>query len=109
MNTKAETLCDALYMVVSGVPDRCDDHAFNITELALDLLHSVRKLRNPADEKVALHLRVGSQPLKQHALLSYISVKCSLAYIHTQEFTPGVLWPEWWATRRFSIASSETL
>ena len=67
-NSKAETLCDALYMVVSGVPDRCDDHAFNITELALDLLRSVRKMHNPADEKVALHLRVGSSPVYRAVL-----------------------------------------
>ena len=55
---KIKTIGDA-YMVVSGAPDPCADHARVIARLALDFVASVRQLREesgiPLDLRVGLH------------------------------------------------------
>ncbi len=56
---QAETLCDAMYMVASGVPDRCDDHAVHIAELAIDLILAAGQLKLPDGPSIPLHIKVG--------------------------------------------------
>lgn len=49
---KFETLGDAQYMVVNGVPVRKDRHVEPVAAMALDILDSVRELRHPTSKRL---------------------------------------------------------
>ncbi|XP_064642321.1 uncharacterized protein LOC135496765 [Lineus longissimus] len=56
---KVETISD-VYMIASGVPNRNgDQHVFEIANLALDLMDSMRNFRIPHLREEVLQLRVG--------------------------------------------------
>ena len=55
---KVETIGDA-YMVVSGLPERTDDHAGNIASMALDLLKEVKSFTIAHRPSDTLKLRIG--------------------------------------------------
>jgi class 3 adenylate cyclase len=54
---KVETIGDA-YMVVSGLPERTDNHATEVMEMAFDMLAAISTLRNPATGE-AMMIRIG--------------------------------------------------
>ena len=54
---KVETIGDA-YMVVSGLPERSNNHATEIIEMGFDMLIAISTLLNPATSK-PLMIRVG--------------------------------------------------
>ena len=54
---KVETIGDA-YMVVSGLPERTDNHASEIVEMAFDMLDNITTLNNPVT-KEPMKIRVG--------------------------------------------------
>ncbi|KXJ25014.1 Soluble guanylate cyclase 88E [Exaiptasia diaphana] len=53
-----ETLGDALYMVVSGAPKRQDHHAEPMAAMALDMLNTVQKVKDPITKK-AMTVTIG--------------------------------------------------
>ncbi|EDV22186.1 uncharacterized protein TRIADDRAFT_29434 [Trichoplax adhaerens] len=57
---KVETIGDA-YMVVSGLPKKLPDdrHAVEITEMALDMLNSIKKVKLPQNPNTQIQLRAG--------------------------------------------------
>ncbi|XP_020908568.1 soluble guanylate cyclase 88E [Exaiptasia diaphana] len=55
---KFETLGDALYMVVSGAPKRQDHHAEPMAAMALDMLNTVQKVKDPITKK-AMTVTIG--------------------------------------------------
>lgn len=54
---KVETIGDA-YMVVSGLPERTNNHAHNIVDMAFDMLNAIATLPNPATGE-PMKIRVG--------------------------------------------------
>jgi guanylate cyclase len=54
---KVETIGDA-YMVVSGLPERTDNHAGEIVEMGFDMLNNIDTVCNPATQE-PLKIRVG--------------------------------------------------
>ena len=54
---KVETIGDA-YMVVSGLPERTDNHAAEIVDMAFDMLDNITTLNNPVT-KEPMKIRVG--------------------------------------------------
>eukprot|EP00055_Hartaetosiga_balthica_P017786 m.123162 g.123162 ORF g.123162 m.123162 type:complete len:719 (+) comp9402_c0_seq1:90-2246(+) len=54
---KVETIGDA-YMVASGCPDKCDDHAERIAALAIDMVRAASTVISPLDGQ-PLKIRVG--------------------------------------------------
>lgn len=55
---KVETIGDS-YMVASGIPDRNPDHAQQIADMSLDILHFVGKFRIKHMPYIPLMLRIG--------------------------------------------------
>lgn len=54
---KVETIGDA-YMVVSGLPEKTNNHAQNIVDMAFDMLNAIATLPNPATGE-PMKIRVG--------------------------------------------------
>lgn len=54
---KVETIGDA-YMVVSGLPEKTNNHAHSIVDMAFDMLNSIATLPNPATGE-PMNIRVG--------------------------------------------------
>lgn len=52
-----ETIGDA-YMIVGGVPEKSDNHALEVAEMAFDMLRCMKGLRNPADKQTKSHLKL---------------------------------------------------
>ena len=55
---KVETIGDA-YMVVSGLPERNEDHCYQIMSMASDLLNKVNEFIIPHKPHQRLRLRIG--------------------------------------------------
>ena len=56
MNKQVETI-GQVYMAASGAPDRTDDHAKNVADVALQLLSQVRLLT--LSSKMDIQIRIG--------------------------------------------------
>uniref|UniRef100_A0A0B6ZPJ3 Guanylate cyclase soluble subunit beta-1 n=1 Tax=Arion vulgaris TaxID=1028688 RepID=A0A0B6ZPJ3_9EUPU len=56
---KVETIGDK-YMAVSGLPDKCDDHAKSIAKLALDLMDISKELKDPKGEQIMITIGIHS-------------------------------------------------
>jgi len=50
-------------MIVSGVPERTHEHAYEIIEMGFDMLQAISTLRNPANGKPMM-VRVGKKEKK---------------------------------------------
>ena len=59
---KIKTIGDA-YMVVSGVPRRCGDHATGLAALALEMLAAVEKLNSLANRRLQIRVGINSGPV----------------------------------------------
>jgi len=55
---KVETIGDA-YVIASGIPDKFDDHALEIANFALLVMHCINIIKNPANTSMPIRLRVG--------------------------------------------------
>ena len=55
---KVETIGDA-YMVVSGLPERNDNHTTEIANMALDIRQAVDDFKIPHLPDKKLHIRIG--------------------------------------------------
>ena len=55
-----ETIGDA-YMIVGGVPKKCDAHALSTAKMAFSMIKAMKTLKDPSDKsgKGHLKLRVG--------------------------------------------------
>lgn len=62
------------YMVVAGVPDPIDNHAEEIANMSLDLLHACGLFRIPHLPNVPLLLRIGINSGNLFKCLSYFSL-----------------------------------
>ena len=70
-----ETLGDAVYMVAGGVPDRKENHAQSVAQVALELIEQVQKMRSPHGSKKTLQLRLGKNPVtRRMKLCSYLDI-----------------------------------
>ncbi|XP_059146235.1 LOW QUALITY PROTEIN: guanylate cyclase soluble subunit beta-1-like [Physella acuta] len=56
---KVETVGDK-YMAVSGLPEKCDDHARSIARLALDLMDISKELKDPNGEPIMITIGIHS-------------------------------------------------
>ncbi|CAL1528282.1 unnamed protein product [Lymnaea stagnalis] len=56
---KVETVGDK-YMAVSGLPEKCDDHARCIAKLALDLMDISRELKDPNGDPIMITIGIHS-------------------------------------------------
>ncbi|GFR74127.1 guanylate cyclase soluble subunit beta-1 [Elysia marginata] len=56
---KVETVGDK-YMAVSGLPEKCDDHAKSIAKLALDLMDISKELKDPNGENIMITIGIHS-------------------------------------------------
>lgn len=56
---KVETVGD-MYMAVSGLPERCNDHAFKICNMALDMMEIVREINTHGKRKIEITIGVHS-------------------------------------------------
>lgn len=50
LNFKVETIGDA-YMVVSGAPEKEDNHAEKVCDMALDMVDAITDLKDPSTGK----------------------------------------------------------
>ncbi|XP_065182054.1 guanylate cyclase soluble subunit beta-1-like [Sycon ciliatum] len=55
---KVETIGDA-YMVVGGLPEKCDDHASRIANFAMDMRHACSKVMRPDKPDQPIEIRIG--------------------------------------------------
>ncbi|KAK6976642.1 guanylate cyclase soluble subunit beta-1-like isoform X1 [Biomphalaria glabrata] len=56
---KVETVGDK-YMAVSGLPEKCDDHARSIARLALDFMDISKDLKDPTGEQIMITIGIHS-------------------------------------------------
>lgn len=59
-----ETLGDAQYMVVNGVPVRKDRHVEPVAAMALDILDSVKELKDPTSG-TPLTVSIGKRAIRE--------------------------------------------
>ena len=55
---KVETIGDA-YVIAAGIPDRHEDHALEIANFALLVMHCINVIKNPANTDIPIRLRIG--------------------------------------------------
>jgi class 3 adenylate cyclase/uncharacterized protein HemY len=55
---KIKTIGDC-YMVVAGLPERCDNHAERLALMALDMLKAIQEFPAMAKEGVSINMRIG--------------------------------------------------
>ena len=76
-----ETLGDAMYMAVSGVPEKKINHAEPMAAMALDMMETMKDVRDPATN-VPLTLSIGKEFV---VLLNYINVLGLSCYFGIQK------------------------
>lgn len=64
---KVETIGDA-YMVVSGLPERTNNHAIEIIEMGFDMLNGISTIPNPASGK-------------KHFIIKFLKVYLSIHFL----------------------------
>ena len=55
---KVETIGDA-YVIAAGIPDKFEDHALEIANFALLVMHCINVIKNPANTDKPIRLRIG--------------------------------------------------
>ncbi len=55
---KVETIGDA-YVIAAGIPDKFEDHALEIANFALLVMHCINVIKNPANTEKPIRLRIG--------------------------------------------------
>lgn len=53
-NFQVETIGDA-YMVVSGAPEKEDNHAEKVCDMALDMVDAITDLKDPSTGRYSIH------------------------------------------------------
>lgn len=86
-----ETIGDA-YMVVGGLPTRCDNHAARVCNQALDMIYYCQRVINPYN----------GQPIMVGLQLHQFN-NTTVLYRFVWGSTVVVLWLEWSGTRCLGI------
>ena len=58
VSPQVETVGD-VYMVAAGAPEANKDHAVMMSNLALDMVHYIKDIKDPGDEGSHVQIRIG--------------------------------------------------